>query len=69
MQRIWQSAGLKIQYSQEQYKEAYNQKAKEHKFKVGDHVLIEDPVVKVGLSHKLAKKFKGPYEVITVVII
>ena len=65
MQKIWQCAGLKIQYSQEQYKEAYDQKAKEHKFKV-DHVLIEDPVVKVGLSHKLAKKFKGPYEVITV---
>ena len=52
MQRIWQCAGLKIQYSQEQYKEAYDQKAKEHKFKVGDHVLIEDPVVKVGILNR-----------------
>ena len=43
MQLAWQKAGLKIKYNQEEYKEAYDKKAKDHDLKIGDLVYLNKP--------------------------
>ena len=62
----WDKAGLRMKYAQESMKENYDQKAKPHTFKVGDRVLINTPQPKKGLTPKLKRPFKGPYEVLKV---
>jgi hypothetical protein len=63
MQLAWQKAGLKIKYNQEEYKEAYDKKAKDHDLKIGDLVYLNKPEPKKGLSPKLQRPYKGPYRV------
>jgi len=63
---VYKKARLQIKYSQEQYKEQYDKNAKPHDFKVGDKVRIWTPTTKKGLSPKLSRPYKGPYEVVRV---
>ena len=63
---VYKKARLQIKYSQEQYKEQYDKNAKPHDFKVGDKVRIWMPTTKKGLSPKLSRPYKGPYEVVRV---
>jgi transposase InsO family protein/phosphotransferase system HPr-like phosphotransfer protein len=44
----------------------YDKRAKEFKYKVGDKVLLDVVVVKVGDSKKFTSKYKGPFRVIKV---
>ena len=66
LQTAWNKAGLQMKFSQETMKENYDKKTKEHKFEVGDHVLLHHPFTPQGLSGKLRRPFKGPYTVIGV---
>jgi hypothetical protein len=63
MQLAWEKAGLKIKYNQEEYKEAYDKKAKDHDLKIGDLVYLHKPEPKKGISVKLQRPYKGPYRV------
>ena len=45
---------------------SYDRKAKEHKFKVGDRVMIHMPSAVTGKAWKLAITFHGPYRVLDV---
>jgi len=63
---VYKQVGLRIKYNQEKYKEQYDKKTKPHSFRVGDRVRIFAPEPKKGLTPKLARPYKGPYEVVRV---
>ena len=60
----WMLATEFIKGAQKQQKQAYDKGAKEHKFKVGDRVMIHMPAAVSGKSWKLARPYHGPYRVI-----
>ena len=60
----WTLATEFIKGAQKQQKQAYDKGAKEHKFKVGDRVMIHMPAAVSGKSWKLARPYHGPYRVI-----
>ena len=64
--KVWKQAGLQLKYQQEQAKDQYDKKAKDHNFKVGDQVMVSTPLTVKGHSAKLHRPFKGPYEVVKV---
>ena len=66
MKTAWDKAGLTMKYQQETMKEEYDRKTKDHKFEIGDRVLIHHPFTEKGLSHKLKRPYKGPYRVLQV---
>ena len=66
LEKAWTKAGLAMRYNQETMKEAYDRKTKDHKFDVGDLVMIHQPLATKGLSNKLQRPFKGPYRVLQV---
>ena len=66
LRTAWNKAGLQMKFNQETMKEYYDKKTKDHKFDIGDHVLIHHPFTPKGLSPKLRRPFKGPYTVIGV---
>ena len=66
LKTAWDKANLKMKYNQETMKENYDRKTREHKFEVGDDVLIHQPFTTKGLSPKLKRPFKGPYKVLQV---
>ena len=61
--KVWEQAGLQLKHQQEQYKEQYDKKSKEHEIKVGDKVMVSTPLTTKGHSTKLYRPFKGPYDV------
>jgi len=63
---VYKKVGLQIKYTQEKYKEQYDKKAQSHSYKVGDKVRIYAPEPKKGLTPKLARPYKGSYEVVKV---
>ena len=64
LRTAWAKAGLQMRFNQETMKEYYDKKTRDHKFDIGDHVLIHHPFTPKGLSSKLRRPFKGPYTVI-----
>lgn len=55
--------------SKERNKKYYDKKSKLKHYKLGDHVYLHDPTVKRGPQKKFGKSWKGPYEVVEVLII
>ena len=66
LQKVWTQAGLQLKFQQEQYKEQYDKNAKSHVIKPGDKIMLSTPLTKKGLSNKLNRPFKGPYDVLNV---
>ena len=64
--KVWKQAGLQLKYQQEQAKDQYDKKTKNHNFKVGDQVMVSTPLTVKGHSAKLHRPFKGPFEVVKV---
>ena len=52
--------------NQERYKSAYDKRADETDFMVGQTVLLRNETVPLGQSPKLCEKFIGPYYIIEV---
>ena len=63
MLEAWPKANLTIKYRQEQMKEAYDKNTKEHNFKMGDKIMLENKACLKEKSPKLTRTFKGPYRV------
>jgi hypothetical protein len=66
LKEIWQDVRVENQNAFKAYARQHNKKAKEHKFQVGDKVLVRDVVLKTGETKKLASLYKGPYIVLEV---
>ena len=47
--------------AQRKYKTQYDKQSQPHRFVVGQRVWVYFPVVKQGTSHKLQRKWRGPY--------
>ena len=62
----WALAREKIQIAQFNQKKQYDKRAKEHRFQVGDRVMIHMPSTVTGKAWKLAHPFHGPYRVLNV---
>ena len=50
LQTAWTKAGLQMKFNQESMKEYYDKKTKDHRFEVGDQVLVHSPFTAEGLS-------------------
>jgi RNase H-like domain found in reverse transcriptase/Integrase zinc binding domain/Reverse transcriptase (RNA-dependent DNA polymerase) len=64
MEIAWTIARDEIEKSQIQYKHRYDRSRTGKEYNVGDCVLLENSMKKIGLSPKLQPKYTGPYEVI-----
>ena len=51
--------------AQRKYKTQYDKQSQPHRFVVGQRVWVYFPVVKQGTSHKLQRKWRGPYYICT----
>ncbi len=60
----WEMARTEVKKAQSKQKRYYDQRAKGHQFRVGDHVFVHMPGVKKGKAHKFARPFHGPYWVV-----
>ena len=52
--------------ARQRQREQYNKRAKLHKYKIGDRVLLDIRVVEKGNNRKFTSKFQGPWRVIRV---
>ena len=62
----WALAKEYIKGAQEQQKKMYDRGTKDHRFKVGDRVMIYMPIAVTGKSWKLARPYHGPYRILGV---
>ena len=60
------SQSKSVESAQSKQKKAYDRKANDHHFQVGDRVMIHMPGTVAGKSWKLARPYHGPYRVISV---
>ena len=65
MSEMWAAAQRNVRRAQRRQKHYHDRRAREDKFKVGEHVFVHTPTLKSGPTHKLASPFKGPYRIVT----
>lgn len=61
---VFAEARKQLHKTAEQREKQYNKKTKPVTFKVGDQVLLHNPVFKKGLTPKLGYPWKGPYQIV-----
>ena len=65
--QMWSEAAKKNKKSQDYNKTYFDKKHKEpHKYQIGNYVMVKNFDTTIGVSKKLIPRYKGPYEVVTV---
>lgn len=62
----WKLAKTNIEGAQEKQKKAYDKRAREHHYCIGDRGMIHMPSAVTGKAWKLARPYHGPYRVLNV---
>jgi hypothetical protein len=65
LKQAWQNAAQAIQKAQEKQKRDYDKNLATPPIEVGSIVFLYSPVTKPGLTSKLVKRWKGPFEVVS----
>ena len=65
MGEMWAAVQRNVRRAQRRQKHYHDRRAREEKFKVGEHVFVHTPTLNSGPAHKLASPFKSPYRIVT----